>query len=71
MNAIIKLWTNHGTKVLGAVQAVQAIIVGLLGIQGLIPQADVKYWSAAGVVLGILTVRRGYQNSAALPDQRA
>jgi hypothetical protein len=53
-------WTEHGTKILGTVGAV---IPGLLGIQDLIPQPHTKYWLAAGVVIGALTVRRGFVNT--------
>lgn len=53
-------WADHGTKILGTVTA---IIPGLLGIDGLIPAPQTKYWLAAGVVIGALTVQRGFNNS--------
>lgn len=57
-------WKDHGTKILGTVGA---IIPGLLGIDGLIPAAQTKYWLAAGVVIGALTVQRGFTNTKAQP----
>ena len=60
--AVVKAqWVDHGTKWLGTVQA---IIAGLLTIDGLIPKEHFKYWAATNVVLGVLTLRRGFVNSA-------
>jgi len=58
-------WTSHGTKILGTVGA---IIPGLLGIDGLVPSTQTKYWLAAGVVIGALTVGRGFSNSKQEPS---
>lgn len=57
---IVSWWRGHGTKALGTVAA---IIPGLLGIEGLIAAEHTKYWLAAGVVVGALTVQRGFTNS--------
>ena len=56
----MKLWTNHGTKVLGSLTS---IIAGFIAIPDFIPQNHVKYWAAANVVLSVMTVKRGYTNS--------
>ncbi len=58
------LWKAHGTKVLGYVQAAQGVIAGFLAIQGLIPPAAVPYLAGLNVVLGAITVKRGFTNSA-------
>lgn len=55
-----KTWRSNGTKILGTIGA---IIPGLLGIQDLIPQAHVKWWLATGVIVGALTVKRGFTNT--------
>lgn len=60
LGTVFSWWINHGTKILGTVTA---IIPGLLGIDGLIPATQTKYWLAAGVVIGALTVQRGFNNS--------
>lgn len=61
MKAFLALYELHGTKILGYLQA---ILAGWLLIPDLFPAEGVKYAQAAAVVLGVLTVRRGYQNSA-------
>ncbi len=62
MIAVTRWWRGHGTKILGTIGAV---IPGLLGIHDLIPAKDVKYWLAAGVIVGALTVKRGFENTKA------
>ena len=64
MDSMIRFWRDHGTKLLGALGTVQSIILAFMAIDGLIPGAQIKYWAAAGAVLGALTVRRGFVNSA-------
>lgn len=59
--ALRVLWDDHGTKVLGTLAT---IVASLITIPGLIPEPHLKWWSAANVVLGALTVKRGYTNSA-------
>lgn len=54
------LWENHGTKYLGTAAA---IVAGVITIPDLIPADHHKWWSLANVVLGVLTLRRGYTNS--------
>lgn len=57
---MIQFWRDHGTKVLGSSQAV---ISGFIAISGLIPPENVKYWLAANVVIGAMTVQRGFTNT--------
>jgi hypothetical protein len=64
MRYIARLWRNHGTKILGYVTSA---IPALLAIEGLIPKTSEKYWLAASVLLGLLVVQRGHQNSKAEP----
>jgi hypothetical protein len=61
----ISQWKKDGTKMLGTVGT---IIPALLTIEGLIPKDHMKYWLAAGVVIGALTVRRGYTNTSRQDD---
>jgi hypothetical protein len=61
MKFFARLWRNHGTKVLGYVTSA---IPALLAIEDLIPPERHKYWLAASVLLGLLVVQRGHQNSA-------
>jgi hypothetical protein len=60
MKLITRMWKNHGTKILGYVTSA---IPALIAIDGLIPPASHKYWLAASVLLGLLVVQRGHQNS--------
>lgn len=60
MNAIIKLWRAHGTKILGFLSTIAA---GFPLIDGLISDEAKPYWAAANIVFGALTVQRGYRNS--------
>jgi hypothetical protein len=53
------LWASHGTKLLGLAQGTIAAVAGVTGI---IPEHQLKYWLAAS---GVLTVWRGYVNTAA------
>lgn len=62
MSELIDFYHLHGTKVLGTLQA---IIAGLLTIPNLFPPTAVPYVTAVSVVLGVLTVRRGFTNTAA------
>lgn len=57
---MVKFWKEHGTKLLGAGQA---IISGFAAISGLIPPENLKWWLATNVVLGVFTVNRGFTNS--------
>jgi hypothetical protein len=61
----MKLWTwaGDGTKILGALGTLKDIAMGLMAIEGLIPPGYFKYIAAAGVVIGVLTMRRGYTNT--------
>lgn len=61
MEKLIALWDAHGTKVLGTAAT---IVASLITVPGLIPEPHMKWWSAMNIVLGALTVRRGYTNSA-------
>lgn len=53
---IIRIWTQHGTKLLGTAQT---IVSGVVLIDGF----NTKGWLVANVVLGALTIKRGYVNS--------
>ena len=64
MKFIACWWRGHGTKLLGTASI---IIPGFLGIEDLIPETHVKYWLAAAVVVGALTVKRGFTNTKAQP----
>lgn len=60
MRGITRVWKGHGTKLLGTAQI---IVSGFPAISGLIHVDHVKYWLAANVVLGALTINRGMENS--------
>lgn len=64
MEWIASQWKENGTKWLGTLTS---IVAGLQSIPGLIPTDDLKYWSAIGVILGAITVKRGFTNSASKP----
>lgn len=53
-------WAGHGTKLLGTASA---IVAGLILVPDLIATAHMRWWQAANVILGVLTVRRGFDNS--------
>jgi hypothetical protein len=67
MNDLIAFWTAHGTKVLGVLATIQSVILALLTVPELIPVEHVKWWAASGTVLGVLTTRRGFENSQRQP----
>ncbi len=60
MNIIVSYWKDHGTKILGTLST---IVAGLSVIPNLISAQHQPYWTAASVVLGALTVQRGFSNS--------
>jgi hypothetical protein len=57
---ITDVWPDHGTKILGFLAS--AVATALL-IEGLIPDAHMKYWLFANALLGGATVRRGFTNT--------
>lgn len=60
MQAILDYWKNHGTKALGTASTV----VGALLASPVVPPGSVRTGlEIAGLVLGALTVKRGYVNS--------
>jgi hypothetical protein len=65
---IKRTWINHGTKVLGwATIIVSSALTAntiLKPEQALIPPGQLKWFVFANIVLGALTVKRGYTNSA-------
>lgn len=60
MDKVIAIWNEHGTKILGTLAG---IVAGLITVPNLIPSEHVPYWSAANIVLGVMTVNRGFTNS--------
>lgn len=64
LTIVLKWWGSHGTKYLGAATM---IVTGLREIPNLIAAAHQPYWAAAGVVLGALTINRGFINSKPEP----
>lgn len=60
----MKFWTDHGTKILGALAT---FVSTALLIDGLIPDPHMKYWLFANALLGGATVRRGFTNSKETP----
>jgi hypothetical protein len=62
----LKIWIDHGTKLLGIAQA---IVSGLMVIPDFVPKEDWRWWAAANVVLGVLTVQRGVTNSKVTADR--
>jgi hypothetical protein len=61
MKALIDYWDSHGTKVLGTSAA---IVATLLAAPDLIPPGGIyKALQIANMVLGVLTVKRGFTNS--------
>lgn len=59
MNAIISLWTEHGTKLLGIAGLV---VSSALLVPDLIPADQMKWWLFANALIDGFTVRRGYTN---------
>lgn len=61
MKALLDYWDSHGTKILGSTAAV---VAALLAAPALIPAGTVyKVLQVANIVLGVLTVKRGFTNS--------
>jgi hypothetical protein len=66
MKALIDYWDSHGTKVLGTSAAV---VAALLAAPALITSVTViKVLQVANIVLGVLTVKRGFTNSQEKPS---
>ena len=64
MNALMTLWRDHGTKILGIVVMVKDLVAVALTVDGLIPLAWMKWALFANLALGVLITRRGFTNSA-------
>lgn len=60
---LVNQWLLRGARILGTTIT---IVGGFLGIPGLIAEPHVKYIAAVNVVLGALTVYKGYVNSKVL-----
>lgn len=60
ISTVLAQWKKDGTKMLGTMQI---IVSGLMVVDDLIPKDQFKYWAAANVILGALTIKRGYTNS--------
>ena len=56
---IVRWWRSHGTGILGFLASFCA---GAVLIPDLIPQAHAKWWAAANLALGILTIKRSNTN---------
>lgn len=63
---LARWWDERGTGILGTATT---IVAGLQAIPGLIPASGTPYWSAAGVVLGALTMKRSNTNRRKLTDR--
>lgn len=59
MAMILKWWKSHGTGILGFAASFCA---GAVLIPDLIPPAHSKYWAAANLALGLLTIQRSNTN---------
>jgi hypothetical protein len=71
---IKKHWAQNGTKILGTLTAAWATLVGTLAalssspdVQFLLPHRYFAYLAVGNIILGSLTVRRGFTNSRACP----
>lgn len=60
MRTILKLYTSHGTKILGFLTMV---VAGLPEVEGLVEPGHRKYWTAANIIIGAITVQRGVTNT--------
>jgi hypothetical protein len=62
------LWTKHGTKILATAQmAVGAIQAADLQLTQLLTMKQHAFVSLAAVVVGAMTLKRGFTNSAGGP----
>ncbi len=60
MKALSRWWKAHGTKLLGAAAT---IVAGALVTPDLVPVKYVPYLHFANLLLGAVTVKRGFTNS--------
>jgi len=60
MSKLLKFWRANGTKVLGYAQAT---LPALIAVPDLFPPSAKPYLLGVGILLGGLTVMRGYENS--------
>jgi hypothetical protein len=66
VKALLDYWDSHGTKILGSLAA---IVAAFLVAPDLIPPGlPTKILQAANIVLGVLTVKRGFVNSQEKPS---
>jgi hypothetical protein len=66
MKALLDYWDSHGTKILGSAAAV---VAALLATPDLVPPGAIaKTLQVANIVLGVLTVKRGFTNSQEKPS---
>lgn len=61
LKAAIKQWKKDGTKMLGTLGT---ILPGTLLIDGLIPPETRKWVLLANLIIGAVTIKRGYTNTA-------
>jgi hypothetical protein len=64
MKALLDYWDNHGTKLLGTAAAV---VAALVVTPALLPVGVIKVLQVANIILGVLTVKRGFTNSQEKP----
>lgn len=60
VSGVMNLWAGHGTKILGSATM---IVAGLPQIDGFVTDPHKKYWAAANLVLGAITIQRGVTNT--------
>ena len=65
MKALLDYWDSHGTKILGSAAAV---VAALVVTPALLPAEVIKVLQVANIVLGVLTVKRGFTNSQEKPQ---
>lgn len=64
IQSALALWKSSGTKVLGYISGA---IPGMLLIPDLVPPSQQKWFLLASLLLGGLTVKRGYTNTKNTP----
>lgn len=63
---LIGIYRRHGTKLLGTAQV---IVASAIAVPGLVPTTMDKYLVFLNLVLGGMTVKRGFTNTKQSTDQ--